>query len=175
MDSLKTSGVHFSIINWSWNICQIGRTLTIQKNSAMIFTYFKFFEFESGLRETERSQNRGIDRCYSSISWQRNDGSTFGHSFQDSMTSQSRAIPFQSRKIVKFEKIMALIFLNCESKFDSTDVPSWIYDRKTAARPFDTIHDILRCLSLAQSILKGRNAPIWRIGNRGVKKLRDFM
>ena len=128
----------------------------------MIFTYFKFFEFESGLRETERSQNRGIDRCYSSISWQGNDGSTFGHSFQDSMTYQSRAIPFQSRKIVKFEKIMALIFLNCESKFDSTDVPSWIYDRKTAARPFDTIHDILRCLSLAQSLLKGRNAPIWR-------------
>ena len=135
----------------------------------MIFTYFKFFEFESGLRETERSQNRGIDRCYSSISWQGNDGSTFGHSFQDSMTYQSRAIPFQSRKIVKFVKIMALIFLNCESKFDSTDVPSWIYDRKTAARPFDTIHDILRCLSLAQSLLKGRNAPIWRIGNRGVK------
>ena len=52
------------------------------------------------------------------------DGSTFGHSFQDSMTYQSRAIPFQSRKIVKFEKIMALIFWNCESKFDSTDVPS---------------------------------------------------
>ena len=27
-----------------------------------------------------------------------------------------------------------------------------MYDRKTAARPFDTIHDILRSLSLVQSI-----------------------
>ena len=30
------------------------------------------------------------------------------------------------------------------------------------ARPFDTIHDILQCLSLVQSGLKDRNAPIWR-------------
>ena len=44
-----------------------------------------------------------------------------------------------------------------------------MYDRKTAAWPFDTIHDILRSFSLAQSLLKGRNSPIWRIGNRGVK------
>ena len=33
---------------------------------------------------------------------------------------------------------------------------------------FNTIHDILRYLSLMQSLLKGRNAPIWRMGNRGV-------
>ena len=31
-----------------------------------------------------------------------------------------------------------------------------------AAWPFDTILDILRCLSLAQSLLKSRNALIWR-------------
>ena len=37
-----------------------------------------------------------------------------------------------------------------------------MYDRKNAARPFDTIHDILRSLSLVNSLLKGRNAPIWR-------------
>ena len=35
-------------------------------------------------------------------------------------------------------------------------------DRKTAARPFDTIHDIPRSLSLAESLLKGRNTPILR-------------
>ena len=85
------------------------------------------------------------------------------------MTSQSRAMRSQSRKIVKFVKIMALIFLNCDSKFDLTDASK--YDRKMDARPFDTIHDILRCLSVAQSLLKGRNAPISRIGNRGVKGL----
>ena len=85
------------------------------------------------------------------------------------MTSQSRAIRSQSRKIVKLVKIMAQTFLNCESTSDLTDVPASRYDRKTAARPFDSIHDILRSISLAQSFLKGRNAPIWRIGNRGVK------
>ena len=42
------------------------------------------------------------------------------------------------------------------------------YDRKMDALPFDTIHDILRCLSLMQSLLKDRNGPIWRIGNRRV-------
>ena len=54
------------------------------------------------------------------------------------------------------------IFLNCESKFDLTDVPSSIHDRKVDARRFDTIHVILRCLGLAQALLKGRNAPNWR-------------
>ena len=44
-------------------------------------------------------------------------------------------------------------------------IPYWIMD----ARNFDTIHDLLRCLSLVQMILNGRNAQIWRIENRGVK------
>ena len=77
------------------------------------------------------------------------------------MASQSRAIPSQSRKIVKFLKIMALFFLNCESEFDLTDAPSSIYDRKMDARFFDTIHDTLRCLSLAQSLLKGRGVNLF--------------
>ena len=50
--------------------------------------------------------------------------------------------------------------MNCESMRDLTDVPASIYDRKMDARPFDTIHDIL--LSLVESLLKGRNASIWR-------------
>ena len=45
---------------------------------------------------------------------------------------------------------------------DLTDVPASLHDRKTVARPFDTIHDILQCLSLVQSLLKDQNAPIWR-------------
>ena len=33
----------------------------------------------------------------------------------------------------------------------------------------------MRCLSLAQSLLKGRNAPIWDIGHQEVKvKIYDF-
>ena len=86
------------------------------------------------------------------------------------MTSQSRAIRRQSRKIVKSEKIMAQTFFNYESTCDSTDLPASICDRKTAARPFDAIHDILKSLSLAQSLLKGQNTQVLRIGNRRVKR-----
>ena len=57
---------------------------------------------------------------------------------------------------------MSLILFNFESKCDLTNVSASVYDRKIDARPFDTIHDILRCLSLAQSLRKGQNAPIWR-------------
>ena len=56
---------------------------------------------------------------------------------------------------------MALIFVDNESTCDSTDVSAPIYDRKTTARPFDTIHGIIRCLSLVQSLFKGPNASIW--------------
>ena len=37
---------------------------------------------------------------------------------------------------------------------DSKDVPASNYDRKIAARPFDTIHDILQRLIHAESALK---------------------
>ena len=59
-------------------------------------------------------------------------------------------------------------FFNCGSTCDLTDVPVSIYDRKTVDRPFHTIHDILQSLGLAQSLLKGRNALIWRSGKRVV-------
>ena len=48
---------------------------------------------------------------------------------------------------------MAQTFFNYESTCDLTDVPASIYERKTAARPFDTIHALLRSLSLSQSLL----------------------
>ena len=34
---------------------------------------------------------------------------------------------------------------------------------------FDTNRDILRCFSLAEMLFYGKNAVIWRMGNRGVK------
>ena len=61
-----------------------------------------------------------------------------------------------------------MLSLNCERTYGLTEVPASIYDRKTDARRFDTIHDILRCRSPAESLVQGRNAPVWRIGNRGV-------
>ena len=51
---------------------------------------------------------------------------------------------------------------NFESTYDLTDVPASIYGRKTAARRFDTTYTILRSFRLAQFLLKGRNASIWR-------------
>ena len=44
-----------------------------------------------------------------------------------------------------------------------------IYVRNTDARHFDTINIIQLTLSLAQSMIKGGKAQIWRTGNRGVK------
>ena len=43
------------------------------------------------------------------------------------------------------------VFFNFEIRCDLMDVPASIYDIKTTARHFDTIDDILRPLSLAQS------------------------
>ena len=45
-------------------------------------------------------------------------------------------------------------FFNCENRTDSEDFPAPIYDIKIVARPVDTIRDIIRSLSLAQSVLK---------------------
>ena len=61
-------------------------------------------------------------------------------------------------KIVKVVLFVALIILNSECTCDLTNVAASIYDRKIAVQTFDTIHDILRSLSLAQSLFEGRNA-----------------
>ena len=73
-------------------------------------------------------------------------------------------------KIVKFG-IFVPSFFNFESTCDLAYVPASIYDRKVADRRFDIIHVILRSLSLAQSRLKIRNAPIRRIGSRWVNSV----
>ena len=64
---------------------------------------------------------------------------------------------------------MLLIFSNCESTCVLTEVPASIYDRKTAARPFDTIHDILWCHIIVQSLLEGsKKKQIWLSGKARV-------
>ena len=45
-----------------------------------------------------------------------------------------------------------------ESTRDLENVQDSIHDRKTTSRRFETIHDIVRSLSLAQSLVKGQNA-----------------
>ena len=51
-------------------------------------------------------------------------------------------------------------FSNWESTCDLADFPASNYGRKTAARRFDTIHDIRRFPRPAQSLLKDRNTRI---------------
>ena len=82
------------------------------------------------------------------------------------MTSHSRAICSKSQKIVEFVKIMAQTFLIFVSTCNLTDIQVSMYDRKIMARPFDTIHDIIRSHSLVQSLSKDRNDIV---GNRRVK------
>ena len=67
--------------------------------------------------------------------------------------------------------IRVVDFLYCQRTCDFKHVLGSIYDTEKAARHFDTIHVILRSLGLAQSLVEGKNAPIWRSGNRGVKIL----
>ena len=43
------------------------------------------------------------------------------------------------------------------------------YDRKTNARPIDSIHDILRCLSLVQYLLEDRNANMRELTHMRLK------
>ena len=61
-----------------------------------------------------------------------------------------------------------LSFFNCESTRILTKFQAVIYDRKTPARHFDFIHDILLCLSLVQSLLKDAKKQIWLSKNAGV-------
>ena len=68
------------------------------------------------------------------------------------------ALKAENRKICD---ILSIDFFELERTGYLADVSVSNYDTKTDARPFDTINDILRCLSLVQSLLKGRNPPIW--------------
>ena len=70
--------------------------------------------------------------------------------------------PISKPKNREICEIRAFDFFNWESTCKLTDVSDSIYDIKMDARPFDIIHDILRCLSLVQSLFEDRNAPIWR-------------
>ena len=70
--------------------------------------------------------------------------------------------PLSKTKNREICEIRTFYFFNCESTCNLTDVQASIYDRKMDARPFDSILDILRCLSPVQSILEDQNAPIWR-------------
>ena len=156
----KRSGVHFYFINWSWSICQITRTLTIQQS--LCHDFFKFRDFLTLRADCARLRDHRILKqvllkLQFFISERQPVIFTLFSKSDDLAVSHN---PLSKSKKCEIKKIMAQAFFNCE--FQS------LYDWKTAARPFDTIHDILRSLTLAQSLLKGRNAPILGIWNRGV-------
>ena len=121
----------------------------------------RLFDFEKGLRETEGSKSLWKSAKPSSRRFFIMKRSWKICQFQDYLTYQSSAILSQSQKIRNLWKFHGTIFLNSESACNWTDFLASIFDRKMDARPFDTIHDI-RCLSLAQSLLKRRNTSIWR-------------
>ena len=85
------------------------------------------------------------------------------------MAYQSRAIHSQNKKIREICNIRGFDFSNSEITCALTNVATSYFGRKTAARRFYLIHNILRSLTRTQSLLRGRNASIWRSGNRGSK------
>ena len=99
----------------------------------MIFSNFTiFWLWEHIAREWEVIEF--CENSWSSFnSLETNDGQTFWHKLQDSMTTQPPAIRSQTRKIGKFVKIMAQTFLNCDNMCDLTVLLASICYRKTAA------------------------------------------
>ena len=99
---------------------------------------------------------------FSTINWSLND------IIYNILWSLSLARPaLKVKKIVTFVVFGLLIFFNRRS---TCDFPASIYDRKMDARTFDTTNNVLWCLSFVQSLFKDENTPIWRIGNRRVKR-----
>ena len=129
-------------------MCPIIFCLSIQEIKATNTKNFTFFR-----ADCKRQRRHGIVGLTDILS--------FRHLPQNSMISQSRESHYESKNQAICD-IIGLDFLICENQYDSKDFPAPINDRKTAARPFDTINEILRSLGLAQSLLKSRNAQIWR-------------
>ena len=73
-----------------------------------------------------------------------------------------------------YDLSVLLIFLNCESTCDLLDVPASVYDRKMDARPFDTIHGILRCLSLGNRFSKGEMRQFGASGTDGLNMIKMY-
>ena len=112
----------------------------------------RFSDFESRLRETKRSLNRWPVVTRSSIAYKgtMTDVLALLSRFYELTVSHIR---YQSREICEINgtnlfKLWEYVYF--------AYFPPPMYDRKTTAWPFDTIHDILRSLSLAQSLLKGQ-------------------
>ena len=146
VECLRLCQQFFFIINWRWNICESTPTNTILNNLKP--EYHKFHVFFTSRADCSRLKGHSIFKKGSKRP-----------SLQDTMTSQSCAIrdqiPKSTLKKSQICDIRAFDFFNWQKSFDLTDVSSWIYDRTTVAQSFDTIHDILRSLSLAQALLKG--------------------
>ena len=97
---------------------------------------WRFSAFEIRLRQGESSQNfrksvKTSGSRFLIINWSLNNTRP--------MASQSREIRPQSQK----SGIQPFDFLNCVTTSGLTAQPATIYDRKAAARRFDTVHDIL--------------------------------
>ena len=140
---------------------QITRTLTIQKKNQRP-EFHKFHDFltsravRARLRD-KRISKRVLKRQTIIFLSQMEAWITLFTIFYD--LSLSRHLLSKPKNRENCE-IRPFDFLNFGSTCDLTDVPASINDRKTDARPFDTIYDILRCLSLLQSLFKDRNEPI---------------
>ena len=165
VDSVKRSGRGFFIINWSCIICQITRTLTIKNQSVEYHNLHDFCLWE----RTKRSYNLKKSIRAAQIYDRESPVRSFD-TLSEILWPLGLALSALKVKNCEDCNIRGFDFLNCETTSYLSDVTAKIYDRKGSAQIFDTIHDILWGLSVLRSLRKGRNAPSWRIGKRGVKK-----
>ena len=142
------------------------------KRNTINIPSFTIVDFENGLCETERSNSLGNSVKTSDFRFSLINGNLNNNSYRVRWPLSLAPSAF---KVKNFVKIKAVIVWKCESRCELTDVPASLNDKKNPARLFDTISDILRSLSLAQSLLKVWNAPICRIGNRRLKRWKFFI
>ena len=148
-------------------------TITIEKNQC--HEYHKFHDFPTYRADHARPRgHRILERLLSQLQFTMEKLRAYVFTIFQRFFVQILCVSVPRHPLYKPKKrelchIHGTDILNCESTCHLIDVPALIYDRKTATRRFDTMHDFLLSFRLVQSHLKGRNAQIWHSGNRRVQ------
>ena len=157
MNSVKKVGQRFFLHKLKEHLSNHTYSHNSKKFVPWFSQFSRFFDIACVFRETTRSWNPGTSSIPDGITTDRCFDTVYKILWPLSL-AQSAVKVGKSGNLWKSWLKLFWIVNTC----DLTKVPALIYNRKTAARPFDTIHDILRALSLVQSLLKGWNASIWR-------------
>ena len=127
----------------SWIVSKRRASVVLKKKAlAKISQILLFFDFETDLDyfSTLRRVILQMFQLQILIEKLRPDLLTLSTTLYDVSVSRNPVSKSKNSKICDI--LVNYFFLSCERTCGLTDVPVSIYDRKTAARPFDTNHNI---------------------------------